>query len=521
MKRVARFDYLIVGVIAFLYYLLLFSKQHTFLFFSGDSSDWLASSIWWMVPQPYGSPLFITLGHLINSIPIFSLVVRMTIFMDVIPASITVATTYLICKKLTNVKIAVVCSLVLLGSAIYLTQATILDEFAISSMFVSLAFYFYLNDKKKLIVLMLALGSAIQIIVVAISGIWFVLHLNEIKKWWKTYWIYAVVGILPYGLTLLLMYLPTPRLLSGHLSIEAINNYLGATGTIASLSMVDSPERILQFCSIFLASLGLALVPVFMSFKGLTKYGKPMLVAVVTVLFILWLYITDKDPGTWHFLPIAYPLIMIFVALGLYKMGQVHQKVVAYGAVALIIINGVFLNANILANQYPLASDYEKELWDLPDGSYVVCSSGGNYGLDNYYVMASGKDIRPIFIDGEIPDIEMFSYDNQFEYKAFLANYLVENYDLKMKQAQSQVEDMIKYRAEVGLSPRYQDYLKWMNERYGLQGTNTIAQVEWLLSQGEQVYLTNPVVTPYWENIFQTGYLKYGLLSEITGVNID
>jgi hypothetical protein len=520
MKRLFKYDYLIVGLLAFVYYLLLFSKIRSFVFFSGDAGDWLAASIWWMVPQPYGSPLFITLGHLINSIPLFTLPVRMTIFMDVIPASITVATMYLICKKLTNIRIALVCSLVLLGSAVYLTQATILDEFAISSMFISLAFYFYLNDKKKLTVLMLALGSAIQIIVVAISGIWFILHLNEVKKWWKTYWIYVTFGLLPYGLILFLMYLPTPRLLSGSLSWAGIDNYLGATGTVASMSLFEAPERLLQFCSIFIASLGFAMAPIFVSFKGLTKYGKPMLVAVVTVLFILWLYVTDSDPGTWHFLPIAYPLIMIFVSLGLFKMAQVHQKVVACGAVVLILVNGVFLNANILAHQNPLATDYEQDLWSLPDGSFVVSNSGGNYGLANYYVMALGKDIRPIFIDGDIPDLKMFSEEKQVEYENFLVNYLVMNYKLKQDIAQTQVDAMVVKRLETHLSPRYQGYLGWMSDKYGLQGTNAVEQVVWLLSQGKDVYIAIPTVTPYWQDIFQveTGH---NTLSKITGVNVD
>jgi hypothetical protein len=253
-----------------------------------------------------------------------------------------------------------------------------------------------------------------------------------------------------------------------------------------------------------------------------------MLVLAVTVLFILWLYLTDSDPGTWHFLPIAFPLIMVFVAIGLNKMTKINRRIVFSSACVLILVNGIFLNANVLANQHPYATNYESQLKSLPDGSYVVCNSGGDYGLDNYYVMASGKDIRPIFIDGDIPDVSMFSPAKEVEYEAYLENYLETNYKIKPAQAVIQVQGMIKHKLEVHLSPRYQDYLKWMNEKYGLpmqlpysstQSSNTLAQVQWLLSQGDNVFLAKPSVTPYWEGIFQTESYS-DTLDRIVGVNL-
>jgi hypothetical protein len=518
-KFLTKYDYLLVGFVALLYFLLLFSRIHTFVFFSGDSSDWLASSIFWMVPQPYGSPLFITLGHLVNWLPFSNLVAKMTVAMDVIPSAITVSAVYLICKKFTqSIKISLVCALVLLGSAIFLTQATILDEFAISGMFVTLAFYFYIQGKKKLTILMLALGSAVQIIVIAISGIWFLLHFDELKKWWKTFWIYLVFGLAPYILILVLMYLPTPRLLSAHLSLAGIDNYLGATGTIASMSIIEAPTRILDFLAIFFASLGFALVPIFLSFKGITKYGKSMLIAVVTVLFIMWLYVTDSDPGTWHFLPIAFPLVMVFVAIGLQKMS--NHKIVICGAVLLILANGVFLNANILAHANPLATTYENDLRSLPSGSYVISNSGGDYGLDDYFMMAEGVPIRPIFLDASIADIQEFTPTRQTEYEAYLENFLETDYNISVKNSVLQVTAMVKGETTALTSPRYMDYIKWMNTKYGLHGNDTVAQVEWILAQGQPVYVATPTITPYWQGVFQT--VPYdSTLAKIIGVNTN
>ena len=79
----------IVFAISFIYYSILSSKVYTWLFASGDSGDWLAASNWWIVPQPYGSPLYISLGHFLD---LFGgdLVVKMTILLSCLPAAITV-----------------------------------------------------------------------------------------------------------------------------------------------------------------------------------------------------------------------------------------------------------------------------------------------------------------------------------------------------------------------------------------------------------------------------------------------
>jgi hypothetical protein len=291
--------------------------------------------------------------------------------------------------------------------------------------------------------------------------------------------------------------------LTSGLSWSGINNYLGANGTIGSLSLFETPERLLNFIEIFSVSLGLALIPLILSFKGIFKQSKAILLAILTILFVVFLYVTDNDPITWHFLPIAYPLIMVLIALGLYKMRQYHQKVIAVGACVLILVNGIFLNANVLANQYPVAQDYSQELRDLPDGSYVVGSAGG-YGLENYYVMATGKDIRPLFFNGDIPNIYDFSTDWQNNYRTYLVSFLENDRHMKSSQALTQVTDMLKLNSDSMTSPRYQGYLEWMQNTYGLQGGDTVQQVKWLLSQGVNVYLLEPTVTPYWQNIFKT-----------------
>jgi hypothetical protein len=247
----------IFGLISFGYYLVLLAKQWTWTFAGIDSGDWLTASIWWFVPQPYGSPIYISLGHLLNALP-GDLVLKLGIFLSVVPASITVAFVYLITKELTGKeKIAVVCSTVMLGCGIFLSQATIIEEYAFTVMFITIAYWFYIKSNKLGTVVFLGLAGAVHIIAIALAVLWFATHYKEIKKWLKYIPVYFVLGILPYSLILFMMEVDTPRILAGHLSLANINAYMGSTGgTVGALSIVEVPKRLLDFVSIVFLGLG-------------------------------------------------------------------------------------------------------------------------------------------------------------------------------------------------------------------------------------------------------------------------
>lgn len=464
MRFLVKRGWLVVLIVSLIYYGVLCSKQYVWLFASGDSGDWLASSIIWMNSQPYGSPLYVLLGKLIYLIMPNNLVIGMTFILSVLPASIAVTATYLITKKLTdNIKYAFISALIILGASVFLTQATILEEYAISSMFITLALLAYVYNKKKLTILFLALGSAIHIICVATSIIWiFVICFKnkERREWLKKLWIYILVGLLPYAMVLILMYLPTPRFLAGELSLSSINGYLGSTGTIGTISWYEFLIRVPYFIGVIAMTLGLAVIPFIIGWKH--RIGKPMQLMVYTIILCLWLYLTDQDPSTWTFLTFCLPMIAVMSAFGLQFMAKYHTKIIAYGATSLICVNAVFLNANVLANQYPLAVNFEQQAKELPDGSAVVTCSGGEYGLGIMYVYAQGKDIIPIFYSGSKP--ESIDY-------------------LKDK--------------------RYNDYIAWLNVKFQLEGNSTKEQVQYLLDKGKDVYILTPTITPYWEGVFQ------------------
>ena len=281
---------------AFAYYCLLSAKQFTWLFASGDSGDWLAASNMWFVPQPYGSPLYITLGHFLNMLG-GDLVIKMTVILSCLPSAITVMLVYLIVKKLSTEKAAWIASVVLLGAGIFLTQSTVLEEYAIATMFLVAGYYFYLLDKKLLVAVSLGLGTAIHIVVPIIAGIWLLVMRKEWRSWAKVMPIFIVLGFAPYLLIIYLMTTDAPRFLAGGLSWQALNSYLGSTGVFGSLSIIDLPIRTLSFAAVTLMSFGLATVPFFKIFKR-RPWDNNMKLIIAAIFFPTFYYATYLNPTT-------------------------------------------------------------------------------------------------------------------------------------------------------------------------------------------------------------------------------
>ena len=432
----------LIGLVSFVYYTILSAKEYTWMFVSSDSGDWLMCSNWWVVPQTYGSPLYISLARLVGTFPGDTVIV-MTILLSCLPSAITVTLIYLIIHKLTRKTLpAIASSLVLLGAGVFLTQSTVLEEYALAIMFMTAAYYFYLHNKQMLTALALGLGTAIHIFILPIAVFWFVLHVlkeKAAKPLLKSVAVYFISGVLPYSLILVLMYLDTPRLLAGGLNFESLRFYLFGTGgtIIGTLSVFEAPRRILAMTSILLMSLGLAFVPIYSGLKR--PFDTKTRILLMIVLVSLWYYLTSLDPLSWTFMCFALPSLAILVGAGLSKLTLTHTKIVIAGTIVLIIVNSMFLNANVLTKQNPRATTYYEELMSLPDHSVVVATIG-SYSLGLSYVMSEGKNLIPILTSTD------------------------------------------------ALCDANPDYKTWMEEKYGIEGSDTLERVQYALDSEYDVY---------------------------------
>jgi len=427
-------------LVSFVYYSALSAKEFTWIFVSADAGDWLAASQMWFVPQPLGSPLFILLGHFLNLFP-GDLVIKMTILLSCLPAAITVGLVYVIARKLVGrLDIALVCSLVTLGATIMLTQATILEEYAITMMFLTLAYWLYLRENRMLTGLVLGLGTAIHIIVLPIALLWLVVERKRWREYVRPMGIYVGIVAGFYSIILIIMASNAPPYIAGYLNLESLIIYLTATAgvIVGTGSIFDLPSLTFRTMGMLVVSLGLAIIP--LSYALSRRMERKVWVLIATVAFLLWYHITNLDPSTWTFLSLAIPSLAILAGLGLTKLNKKHLQAVVASALVLVIANGFLMNASVIAQEHPEARETLTTYMDLPRDSALILLCG-HYSLAAFYAHSLGrKDLVPTMYG----------------------------------------------TPEMGIC---KDYEGWLAEEHGVKGNTTTLWVESLLEQGRNVYI--------------------------------
>ena len=457
----------LVQITALVYFLLLSAKQYTWMFVSEDAADWLASANWWMVPQPLGSPLYVILGKGIN---LFSsnLVFDMTFLLSCWPAAVTVALVYCIVLRLKGSKLhGLVAATILTASVIFLSQSTVLEEYALAVMLLTAAYLFYLKGQRKTTWLMLGLSTAVHSIVLPVVAIWFLADWQARRENLKALPIYIVAGILPYAYVLVLMSMDTPRFMAGGLNWASIRDYLmGASGHVTgTLSTFDFPRRLLEFGTVSLACLGLAAYPLYRGLKSQFQ-GKWVLLSVSVIA--LWFYLTCFYKTAWVFLIFLMPAAAIIIGIGLSKIRTGHIKILICSVGCLLIANTFLYNANTLTNAEPIAQTLYNSIWQVPDGSVIVGTP--RYTTTAIYCMSEGKDIIPLtssYIDGD---------------------------------------------------PKFENYLDYLHDRWGLRGNDSFEIIESAWRQGRAAYYAGVGMDDLNKEASRCFELyDTGLVSEITG----
>ena len=345
-----------------------------------------------------GSPLYVFLGHFLNLFP-GDLALKMALVLSSLPAAITVVMVYLIASKITNrTALSIIASVIVLGCGIFLTQSTVLEEYALATLFLTVAFWFYLNGSWKLTALFLGLGTAVHFIIVPVAILWLIVERSRWRQMMKPLGVYILVGLVPYLYIPILMMLQAPPVTAGYFSWDSISRYFTDTGgiVIGTISIYDFPLRIGHYLQLLVTCFGLALAPLAYYFwKHRHGYNRIMWIIIATVGFFTWYYVTSLDPVTWTFYTLATPFIAIGVVIALNHLKRTHLVAVGLVAVMLMVSNGVFLNGAYLAKIDPEPREYVEELRELPDGSAVVTYAGA-HGVALLYEITKGKDLVPI-----------------------------------------------------------------------------------------------------------------------------
>lgn len=465
-----------------LYYYLLSAKIWTWMFVTGDSGDWLLFCNEWAVPQPFGSPLFIStirlLGWLFPNVNDYQLLV---FSLAVIPAAIIVVITYFIAKELTGKhSLALVASAILMGMSIFLTQAIVLEQYMFTAVFIAIAYLMYIKNKLAWATIFLGLGTASHIIVGIVALFWFVIEWKRKGKLLKLVPLYILFGILPYGLILYLLATSDSLFYTGGLSLEGANVYLGGMYQIGNLSLVSIPRRILDVITTVIAMLGLAIYPLAVGLKRPWQTRDKIALAVIGVMF--WFWFSNNFFSTFKYMAMACPILAAYAALGLSKLEKKHLYIVATGALALIMINPLFYNADKLAHQDPQASEFYKAVWELPDKSAVLSPRGGAYGFSFFYALSEGKDLVPLLLTKTSVKLNVEQLSTDYVYSA---------------------------------------YIKTFEDRYGYKGQDCIELAKEALEKGDGLYFISSPIGTGWEDAYTFQETENFGIYKVTEVKVE
>lgn len=464
------------------YYCSLSVRSYTWLYVSQDSGDWLMASTIWTVPQPLGSPLYIFLGHLLHAMHL-NLEIAMPLLLSALPSAITVVLVYLIAERVSKSWfIALTSSLVLVGAFVFLSQSTILEEYALATMFLVSAYWFYLRKEHKLTMLSLGLGTAVHIIGLVFFLMFIYIERKEWRLWTKPILIYMLTGIAPYIYVPVLMMLHTPPFMAGYWSLSALFAYMfrTANGVLFQISVYDFPQRLWVAGANVVVSLSIAIIPVVIAILK-KPYDKAKWILVLFTLFPFVYYLLCIDMTTWTYLTFGLPFACILAATALADIDIPFKRLVTIGAIIFIVLNVVYLNSGVLARSNDIAGSVKTEMLSLPQSSMIV-TYPGTYSMCSYYVWTQRNDIVPIVWQENGSGEEVLSYAD--------------------------------------LKPQYQSYNLWLSEQYGIRSTLPIQQIEEWLAAGRPVYIASHewmLTEGVGEDVSWTTLVKQRLVMQGTG----
>jgi hypothetical protein len=312
------------------------------------------------------------------------------------------------------------------------------EEYALASMFMTLAVWFKLRGNEKLVWLALGLASAVHFLLAVVSFIWLIVDWKEWRRNLRALPIYIVSGILPYSYVLILMAMDTPKMSAGNLSIEGLTQYFqGPAGRITgAISVYEFPLRLKDAGALLLTAFGVGIVPLIV---GLKKHFNHKWLIFSPVAFLFLFYLTSFDRYNWTFLTMCVPVVCITIGWGLSKMRRSHIAYITVGTVALLMANSCLMNSNMLTNQYPVARETMNDIMALPNGSVVVGIP--RFTSIAWYCATLGKDVVP------------------------LATGYTDN------------------------KSKFDDYIVYLNEEFSLEGNNSFEMIVSAWEDGREVYL--------------------------------
>lgn len=383
--------------------LLCCAPDMTWINTDSDGIHYVYSAKYLFPAHKTSAPLFLLLGNLFLKLPFGTEFWRIS-FMSVLVSTTSAVFVYLIIKEKLREKskiYALIGSLVFGGSALVISQSTIVETYALVTMFGIGAYYFATKKQWLWCAVMLGAGGAVHHLIGFTIIVLFIAY-KGLRRW-------RYVGVTSAFL-LFYLYIPLttainqPPEMWGNTTGQSfiVDNLSTAMMLIGGLSIWDFPKRILDTVGILGASLGLALIPTGYFLVKKRWYKEPLLwLFVLPVIY----YATNLAPQTYVYMVPAIGFGAVITGVGLAKMKPYWKWAVLSCAIGLLAFNanyfdiGRTLDPELSAKKY-----YNEELAKVPDKQILVAQQGWEWAAIYSYNKNNQHNIQPICV-GTLPSL--------------------------------------------------------------------------------------------------------------------
>ncbi len=391
-------EILVFGAV-FAVFMVCNNPSYTWMNTDSDGIHYTYSAEYLFPSHKTSAPLFLLLGRLFLFIPYGTEAWRMGL-MSVIASTGTAVFIYLAIRHhLSDLKgfktriYALIGVVIFGGSALVISQSTIVETYALVTMFSVGVYYFSLKERWWLCSIMLGVGIAIHTLAIVV-----VILIMIAKKEFRCFEYAGVIVafLLFYAYIPITTAINNPPNMWGNTTLKtfAIDNLSTTMMLLGGLSYWDFPKRILDTIGILGVSLGLAIVPITIMLK---RWKSLLFWLFVMPIFF---FATNLASQTYVYLMPSIAFGAILAAIGLSRMKVAWVYSVGIVAIGLLIFNanyfdlGRTLDPELSASKY-----YNEELNKVPDGQILMPQYGWEWAAIYPYNHREGRNIIPICLD--------------------------------------------------------------------------------------------------------------------------
>ncbi len=281
------------------------------------------------------------------------------------------------------------------GSALAISQATVVKYYTVVSAFMLAAYWFALKEQWKRCAVMMGCAGAIHPIAIC-TIIPLLVKYKPLRAWRH----------LAIGAAFILFYLYIPitnrppyvwDMPERMGALSFVVDTLAKAGQLSgALSIWDFPKRVFDTIGIMGVSLAIVgVVPVVVYFWRRSVLREPLF-WMITIPVVY--YASDLAPQVYTYMVPALAFAAVVVGLGLARMSRLWLWAIAFCAVGFLVFNanyfdvGRTLDPELSASRY-----YHEELPKVPDGEILMTQYGWEWSAVFDYNQNEGRRIIPLY----------------------------------------------------------------------------------------------------------------------------